>query len=198
MPAIPIVWKTDLERIRGDLRAWLRHVAANENDWTPIHFEYGFQDVAIDGDLLLQGRIDLIEQHVSGPLRITDHKTGTPPERVPSQIGGGESLQPALYAMAAAQALQQPVREARLFYSTLRGNYVEFPIRLTPETREAAEGVLHQIDNALRNGEFPAAPRKDGCAYCDFLPICGPYEEERIARKNQSELRKLRELREQS
>jgi ATP-dependent helicase/nuclease subunit B len=197
MPAIPIVWKTDIERIRGDLRAWLRHVSANENDWTPIHFEYGFQNVAIDGNLLLQGRIDLIEKHVSGPLRVTDHKTGTPPERAPSQIGGGESLQPSLYAMAAAQALQQPVREARLFYSTLRGNYVEFPVLLTPETREAAEGVLHQIDRALRNGELPAAPRKDGCVYCDFLPVCGPYEEERIARKNQAKLRKLAELRKQ-
>jgi CRISPR/Cas system-associated exonuclease Cas4 (RecB family) len=100
--------------------------------------------------------------------------------------------------MAAAQALQQPVREARLFYSTLRGNYVEFPIRLTSETREAAEGVLHQIDKALRNGELPAAPRKDGCAYCDFLPICGPYEEERATRKNQADIRKLTELREQA
>jgi ATP-dependent helicase/nuclease subunit B len=197
MPAIPIVWKTDMERIRGDLRAWLRHVAAHENDWTPIHFEYDFQNVPIDGNLLLQGRIDLIEKHVSGPLRVTDHKTGTPPERVPSQIGGGESLQPALYAMAAAQKLQLNVQEARLFYSTLRGNYVEFPIYLTPETREGAEGVLHQIDKALRNGELPAAPRKDGCAYCDFLPICGPYEEERTALKSQAELRKLKELREQ-
>ena len=197
MPAIPIVWNTDMERIRGDLRAWLRHVAAHENDWTPIHFEYDFQDVAIDGDLLLQGRIDLIEQHVSGPLRVTDHKTGMPPERVPSQIGGGESLQPTLYAMAAAQVLKQPVREARLFYSTLRGNYVEFPIQLTTETREAAEGVLHQIDKALRNGELPAAPRKDGCVYCDFLPVCGPYEEDRTARKNQAALRKLKILREQ-
>ena len=46
IPAIPVVWQTDMERIRGDLRAWLRHVAAHENDWTPIHFEYGFRDVA--------------------------------------------------------------------------------------------------------------------------------------------------------
>jgi ATP-dependent helicase/nuclease subunit B len=197
MPAIPVVWQTDMERIRGDLRAWLRHVAANENDWTPIRFEYDFRDVAVAGDLLLQGRIDLIEQHVSGSLRVTDHKTGTPPERVPSQIGGGESLQPALYAMAAAAVLQQPVAQARLFYSTLRGNYVEFVIRLTPDTRDSAESVLHKINGAIRNGEFPAAPRLDGCAYCEFVPICGPYEEERIARKKQSPLRKLIGLREQ-
>jgi ATP-dependent helicase/nuclease subunit B len=196
MPAIPVVWQTDLERIRGDLRAWLRHVAAHEREWTPIHFEYGFRDVPVAGELLLQGRIDLIEQHASGSLRVTDHKTGIPPERVPTQIGGGESLQPALYAMAVAQVLQQPVTEARLFYSTVRGNYVEFPIRVTAETRESAEAVLRQIDNGLRNGAFPAAPRTDGCAYCEFVPICGPYEEERIMRKKQAPLRKLVELRE--
>jgi RecB family exonuclease len=195
MPAIPVVWQTDMERIRGDLRAWLRHVAAHENEWTPIHFEYGFHDVPVFGGLLLQGRIDLIEQHVIGHLRVTDHKTGTPPERVPTQVGGGESLQPALYAIAVAEALQQPVTEARLFYSTVRGNYVEFPIRLTEDTCESAEAVLHQIDNALRNGAFPAAPRKDGCAYCEFVPICGPYEEERITRKKQAPLRKIIELR---
>ncbi|WP_216843139.1 PD-(D/E)XK nuclease family protein [Granulicella sp. S190] len=197
MPAIPIVWKTDMERIRGDLRAWLRHVAANETEWTPIHFEYGFENIAIDRDLLLQGRIDLIEQHISGLLRVTDHKTGKVPERVPSEIGGGEFLQPVLYAIAASRSLQRPVQEARLFYSTLRGNFVEFPIRLTPEARKGAESVLHQIDKALRSGDLPAAPRKDGCAYCDFLPICGPYEEERAVRKNQVKLRNLTELREQ-
>ncbi len=195
LPAIPVVWQTDMERIRGDLRAWLRHVAAHENDWTPIHFEYGFRDVAVAGDLLVQGRVDLIERHTSGSLRVTDHKTGTPPDRVPMRIGGGESLQPALYAMAVTEILQQPVAEARLFYATVRGNYVEFPIRLTAETRDSAEAVLRQINNALRNGVFPAAPRKDACAHCEFVPVCGPYEEERIARKRQPPLRKLVELR---
>jgi len=198
MPAIPIVWQTDMERIRGDLRAWLRHVAIHEKDWTPIHFEYGFRDVAVAGDLLVQGRVDLIEKHSNGSLRVTDHKTGTPPERVPTQIGGGESLQPALYGMAVSEVLQQPVAEARLFYATVRGNYVEFPIRLTAETRHSAEAVLRQINNALRNGVFPAAPRKDACAHCEFVPVCGPYEQERIARKKQPPLRKLVELRGQA
>jgi hypothetical protein len=91
--------------------------------------------------------------------------------------------------------LSMPVAEARLFYATVRGNYVEFPIRLTAETRDSAEAVLRQINNALRNGVFPAAPRKDACAHCEFVPVCGPYEEERIARKKQSPLRKLVELR---
>ncbi len=184
-PAIPVVWNTDIERIRGDLRGWLRHVALNENDWTPLHFEYEIKNVEIAEGRLLQGRIDLIEQHTSGVLRVTDHKTGKPPEdnRIPQRVGGGEFLQPALYAMAAQTALERPVREARLFYATLRGNYTAFPIRPSAETQEAVAAILDTIDHALRNGELPAAPRADGCKWCDYLPVCGPYEEQRTSLK---------------
>jgi ATP-dependent helicase/nuclease subunit B len=197
MPAIPIIWENDLERIRGDLRAWLRHVSIRENEWLPIEFEYRFDDIAIDGSLLLQGRIDLVEQHDSGALRVTDHKTTTRPDKPPLRIGGGESLQPALYAMAASEILQRPVQTARLFYSTLRGNYTELPFNIDDETRQSAIDVLHQIDKALRDGELPAAPRKEGCKHCEYLSICGPYEEERVAKKDQRALRNLKALRAQ-
>ena len=55
--------------------------------------------------------------------------------------------------------------------------------------------VLKTIDHALRDGFFPAAPRKDACKRCDYLPVCGPYEEERVAEKSQAELGRLKELR---
>ena len=41
----------------------------------------------------------------------------------------------------------------------------------------------------MRDGFLPAAPRKDGCKGCDYLPVCGPYEEERVAEKSQPELK---------
>jgi len=62
-------------------------------------------------------------------------------------------------------------------------------------TRRRAAQVLHSIDEALREGFLPAAPRKDGCKGCDYLPVCGPYEEERVHGKSQPELRAPRELR---
>jgi ATP-dependent helicase/nuclease subunit B len=43
--------------------------------------------------------------------------------------------------------------------------------------------LLRTIDDAMRNGLLPAAPRKDGCKRCEYLPICGPYEEERVGEK---------------
>jgi hypothetical protein len=47
----------------------------------------------------------------------------------------------------------------------------------------------------MRNGFLPAAPRKDGCKRCEYLPVCGPYEEERVGEKSAPELKALKELR---
>ena len=63
-------------------------------------------------------------------------------------------------------------------------------------------GKLHRIEFgplttdpriALRQ---TAAPSKDECKYCDFRPICGPYEESRAKKKHQEPLAQLTRLRE--
>ncbi|HTB18982.1 MAG TPA: PD-(D/E)XK nuclease family protein, partial [Bryobacteraceae bacterium] len=41
-PAIPRVWKSEIENLRTDLRGWLQQVAATQSDWLPLHFEFGF------------------------------------------------------------------------------------------------------------------------------------------------------------
>ena len=53
-------------------------------------------------------------------------------------------------------------------------------------TRRRAQHVLEVIDGAIVNGFLPAAPREDGCKNCEFLPVCGPYEEERVREKSQA------------
>ena len=55
--------------------------------------------------------------------------------------------------------------------------------------------ALTKIDNAIIGGFLPAAPRKDGCKGCEYRPICGPYEEERVQSKPQPDLSALKELR---
>jgi hypothetical protein len=97
-PAIPRVWSTQIEDLRTDLRGWLQHIAFNDDDWLPVHFEFAFgmpHDAARDpasteslADLdavLLRGSIDLVERHtMTGLYRVTDHKTGKPPETIPA------------------------------------------------------------------------------------------------------------------
>ena len=71
----------------------------------------------------------------------------------------------------------------RLYYATLRGNYQSIDISVNESARHEMEGLLSHIDDAIDHGEFHTCPRKDACEFCDYTPICGPYEEERAAHK---------------
>jgi ATP-dependent helicase/nuclease subunit B len=104
-------------------------------------------------------------------------------------------LQPALYALAVEKILGEPVSLGRLYYSTIAQNYTTVDVPLNDWTRHRASQVLHTIDESMHNGFLPAAPREDGCKRCEYLPVCGPYEEERVAEKSQPELKALKELR---
>ncbi len=81
-PAIPRVWKSEIENLRTDLRGWLQHVAATKPDWLPAHFRVrlrpparsqsrpastGQEAVILDG-IRLRGSIDLIERHATNRM----------------------------------------------------------------------------------------------------------------------------------
>jgi CRISPR/Cas system-associated exonuclease Cas4 (RecB family) len=208
-PAIPQIWDSEVRSLRADLRGWLQHRAEADAGWAPVAAELSFglsdpadrdpnsrkEPVAIAEGALLKGSIDLVERHASGKVRVVDHKTGRPPEPRPEMVGGGEVLQPALYALAAEQMLSEQVPSARLYYSTIAQNYTSIDVPLNEWAKRRTAQVLAVIGGAIRDGFLPAAPRKHGCKGCDYLPVCGPYEEERVAAKSQAELGRLKELR---
>jgi ATP-dependent helicase/DNAse subunit B len=205
-PAIPRVWETEIEDLRTDLRGWLQHVAANDSDWEPIHFEFAFglarrtlaagagnagHDPAsspgeaelADSGVRLRGSIDLVERNTAtGVLRITDHKTGKPPASIPLYVGGGRLLQPLLYGLAAGQLLGATVESGRLFYATQQGGYQHALIPVHEKSRAFLAKLLSNIDGAIAAGFLPPHPQKDGCEFCDYRVVCGPYEELRTAR----------------
>ena len=213
-PAIPRVWRDEIESLRIDLRGWIRQAAADPEGWLPAHFEFGFgleadveadglhdpqsphSEAVLDGGTRLRGAIDLIEKHpVRGTLRITDHKTGKVPAPEPSYIGGGAYLQPLAYALAAAKLLGARAELSRLYYCTHRGNYREIPFEITPPRVAFFKEAMSLIDGEIERGFLPAAPHRDACAMCDYRPICGPNEERRISRKAPGELDRLQKLR---
>ncbi|MBY0504828.1 MAG: PD-(D/E)XK nuclease family protein [Bryobacteraceae bacterium] len=202
-PAIPRVWNAEVEEVRTDLRGWLRQVAIAGTDWSPLHAEYAFglkdkSDVpaaTILDQYLLRGSVDLVERHATGnSLRITDHKTGKAPEKVPLYVGGGTVLQPVLYALAMEQLLGRPVESGRLFYCTQRGGYREMTVRLNDQARHHMGRLLSTVEEAVATGFLPAAPAQEACARCDYKPVCGPYEYERSRRKS-ARLEPLYEIR---
>ncbi len=213
-PAIPRVWRSEIEDLRTDLRGWIQQAAADGRGWVPTHFEFSFgletrseggvsRDLASTGDeavldngVRLRGAIDLIEKHPArGALRITDHKTGRPPQDLPKYVAGGVMLQPLAYAMAAEALLGAPCEVSRLFYCTERGAYQEIPIDITPVHRRFFTHVMSLIDGEIERGFLPAAPQPGACAYCDYLPVCGPNEERRTSKKHRDALDALQDLR---
>jgi ATP-dependent helicase/nuclease subunit B len=209
-PAIPRVWKSEIEHLRTDLRGWLQQVAATQSEWLPLHFEFAFglapepdrdpastpQEAVILDGLRLRGSIDLIERHSgTNTLRVTDHKTGKAPKDRPQYVGGGGILQPLLYADAAQTLLGQSVESGRLYFCTQRGDFSTVDIPLNDESRARLRRVLATIDRSIEEGFLPAAPQSGACALCDYGAVCGPYEETRVRRKQSDPLEPLIEIR---
>ncbi|MBM3739629.1 MAG: Dna2/Cas4 domain-containing protein [Acidobacteria bacterium] len=209
-PAISRVWDTEVEDLRSDLRGWIRHVSRPGGEWRPHRFELAFgivhdvaerdpestpSDVPILGSMRLRGSVDLVERSHRGVLRVVDHKTGRAPDPLPGYVGGGSFLQPLLYAEAVSQLLGEPVESGLLSYCTQRGGYVDVKIEVTPTARQRIEEAVGVIGAAIEEGFLPAAPGTRQCEYCDYSPVCGPYEEQRARRKHQEPVEPLRKLR---
>ena len=192
-PAIPRVWRSEIEDLRTDLRGWLQHAARNDSDWMPTEFEKEFggaHPVALAEGVNLRGRIDLVEKHESREAyRVTDHKTGKRPDTIPRWVGGGRSLQPLLYGLVAEQLLGSPVEAGRLLYATQRGGYTAVEIKLDDRARQFLQRLLSNIDASIAGGFLPPAPAKDACGMCDYRIVCGPYEERRLGKKDRRDER---------
>ena len=208
-PAIPRVWQDSVNAIRADLREWLRRLAESTDGWVPHQFELAFglsrqrsrsadsvrDPVDVAGGLKLRGSIDMVERNSSGQFRVTDHKTGKARAKKEIIVGGGQHLQPLLYALASEKLLNGPVVEGRLYYCTADGNYEERVVELNKENRQLVSSVIRTIGSALETGFLPAAPDKGACTWCDFRALCGPLEETRSDRKPKDRVQELLQIR---
>jgi RecB family exonuclease len=211
-PAIARVWRTEIEDMRNDLHGWARYWWEDHAEWRVTHAELGFGladstgrdprsqagELTVLNGVRVRGAIDLVERRrTQDVLRITDHKTGKPPQQAPVYVGAGAFLQPALYGLAAESMLGMPVESSRLFYCTQRGGFNDYPIQLGDATRKRLELVLGIVDKAIAEGFLPPAPAAGACGFCDYRLLCGPYEERRAARKSGTELEVLNTVRSQ-
>jgi ATP-dependent helicase/DNAse subunit B len=209
-PAIPRVWEREIEDLRLDLRGWIREAISLGQAWVPSYFEYSFglavepekdtesrqgEAIVLNG-VRLRGSIDLIESNATRTvLRVTDHKTGKVPKEPIRWTGKGEVLQPLLYALAAESQFKLPVESGRLFYCTQRGGFREQVITIDEHARRAIQLVTDSVEEAVREGFFPAAPRHQACTFCDFRIVCGPHEELRTKHKSRQRLQGLDDIR---
>ncbi len=209
-PAIPQIWRQAVDVIKNDLRSGLTLASERDTDWRPLYAELAFglkaetgrdpessEVVAtiLDG-YLVRGAVDLVEENLKmNRLRITDYKTGRVPYKRPLHVGGGEFLQPLLYALAVEAITGRPVDSGRLFYATQRGSFSLVDVPVTETSKHKLAQVLSTIEDALQNAFLPAAPREGGCRYCDYKMVCGSGEEHRVRRKETASLCSLEHLR---
>ena len=211
-PAIDRVWRSEVDDLRTDLRGCIRQMTVTHRGWTPEHSEFAFglpvgpdrdpeshpEEVVILNGVRLRGSIDLVERDpVRDVLRVVDYKTGKAPTAAPVSVGGGDLLQPILYALATEKLRGKKVESGVLFYATQRGNYAEHEIVVSPDSRKRIELVVDTIDAAVGGAFLPANPKPDACATCDYRPVCGPHEEARTKHKphDRPELEALNNLR---
>ena len=208
-PAIARVWEDEIGEIRRDLSIWVQKQSESD-EWTPAYFEFSFglptsserdprslRTAVVVGDRFrLHGAVDLIERHQARDvLRVTDHKTGRNRSKADLVVDGGRVLQPVLYAAAVERALGRRVEQARLYFATTAGGFAECQVPLNDYTHGQGLQVLSIIDRAVEQGFLVPAPAERACAWCDFRPVCGPREEDRVARKSTDRLLDLDALR---
>jgi CRISPR/Cas system-associated exonuclease Cas4 (RecB family) len=128
-------------------------------------------------------------------LRVTDHKTGKNRSNKDLIVGGGATLQPVLYSVAIEKGLGRKVVEGRLFYATTAGGYADHCIKIDDYARRQGLEVLRIVDRAVETGFLAPAPAERACTWCDFRPVCGPREEQRVARKAADRLADLAAMR---
>lgn len=211
-PAIDRVWEDGVAAIRADVREWLRReVEDSTSGFQPAYFELSFgltgqrdasdanssvEPVALDCGVKLRGSIDLVEKHPDGTLQATDYKTGKKRAKEGTVIGGGKVLQPVLYALTLEKLFPgAKVSGGRLYYASSAGGFESVPVRLDQTAREGANAVGEAVTEAITTGFLPALPDAKECDYCDYKPVCGPYEAIRIKKKKSPRMEKLVNLR---
>jgi CRISPR/Cas system-associated exonuclease Cas4 (RecB family) len=203
LPTVSSVFWDEIQRMRVEMHAWLTQVIDERDSLEPIRYDLSFglpphehedprsvaETAMLAEGYLLHGAIDVVERHVAtSQCRVTDIKTGTSFARPTMVIGGGEVLQPVLYALALEAVWNEPVVDARLSFCTQRGGNSEHVLALDESARARARRVLTLVDEAIEKGFFPAAPRENACENCGYRIVCGPHEERRAARKDESTL----------
>jgi CRISPR/Cas system-associated exonuclease Cas4 (RecB family) len=97
--------------------------------------------------------------------------------------------------LAAQNLLKKQVESGRLYYCTADGGYEERSVALNEPNLQILNSVLIAIRQGLADAFLPAAPEKGGCAWCDFLAVCGGFEEVRTRLKPADRLVQLKGVR---
>jgi len=158
----------------------------------PLSTEAPLEIGSGDKIVKLQGRIDRIDLGtIAGEpvLSVLDYKSGSLRRHTRRAIDEGDDLQVAIYALAAERLLSRTGRAAWRagYWGVADGGFkAKHAISVSEMTagkalatvewsylRSAVEGLILQLVDSIRAGQFPIASRNDECtSYCEFSTVC--------------------------
>jgi ATP-dependent helicase/DNAse subunit B len=128
------------------------------------------------GDILVQGRIDRIDQRDdTGALALIDYKSSSTPRSL-TETTSGRDVQLAIYLLAVEQVIAQATgqRVERAAFLHLGSGKLSKP--LTDAEREEALNAMQQhveeVVQGVRDGNFAVHPRDKCAPNCAFSGIC--------------------------
>lgn len=138
--------------------------------------------------ILLQGKIDRVDQDGAGQFRVIDYKTNSAPSK--ADLEKGIALQLPLYALAVSRdpTIVPGLQPAELAYWTLRTKGYKAVHRMGERedwgsySERLVRYVLDAVDR-LRAGEFPVRPRRKDCErHCEYSRTCRLHQIDQSAR----------------
>ena len=182
----------DLEQAR---QAEAKRVA-DEPNWRPRAVERKFENVELDAGedrvVIVNGRIDRVDEAPGGRRRAIDYKSGKRRRGAAEGFYAGETMQLPLYLHALAQDDRGELEEstAELVYVSRKGEFARDPLdgaviarRGAPDAPTPAddlEHVLKTITDGITAGAFFPFPFRTArkkpddthCKWCEFQPAC--------------------------
>ncbi|WP_232433638.1 PD-(D/E)XK nuclease family protein [Rhodococcus sp. AW25M09] len=165
---LPQLWEKDSSIIRHELVEWFALDRADRDDgWTPLHVERNF-GVEPDGLVLdvvgekiaFAGKIDRIDRHSDGRIRVTDYKSGQATsygklsESEPTD--SGTKFQLPVYGLLALPMGNDVT--TRYWFVNHKANYKTIGYPLTDAAVEVLKADIFRVHRMIRAGYFPPRP----------------------------------------
>lgn len=159
------LWAKDRGIIVRDLADWYAlDNADNADGWQPAHAEKEFgTDTELslpvgDTTIRFRGKIDRIDTHRSGRVRITDYKTGKVHNKYNeitpgTPTGGGRQFQLPVYGLF-ARTFGRDV-EARYWFVNRKGEFKSVGYPVTDNVIETLADDLALVQRCISVGQFP-------------------------------------------
>jgi len=205
---LPQLWERDRAAVLATIEQWATQDGTERGEgWTPIGAEQEFAaDEAVhldigDTSIAFTGKIDRIDRHTDGRLRVTDYKTGS--EKRYSTIapddptGDGTHFQLPVYGLYAISVAGGADVEVRYQFLRADGEPGEIGYPITGQVIDRLRADVAAVHRAVTTGMFPIKP--GSFATREIEHLLGPTEVARTWEKlrHRPELAGLTALREQ-